>query len=85
MIKWDPYRKAVSLIDSHNTSEPFFLYLAYQSPHMDLELAPARYQVPFKVRTILQYQPRTSTMIRKYIKTVWEMICRPEGGQGQYP
>ena len=38
-------RKAVSLIETHETDKPLFLYLAYQSPHMDLALAPPKYQV----------------------------------------
>ena len=37
--------KASSIISRHNKSEPLFLYLAFQSPHMNLEQPPDQYHV----------------------------------------
>merc|ERR1711962_382084 len=37
-------RKAVDVIHKHNsTSNPLFLYLAYQAPHMDIQRPPSQY------------------------------------------
>ena len=37
--------KAASIIAQHNKSEPMFLYLAFQSPHMKVEKPPEKYLV----------------------------------------
>ena len=37
------HRKAVEVIENHNVTEPLFLYLAYQAPHMDLQKPPQKY------------------------------------------
>jgi len=36
-------RKAVNVIKDHNKSEPLFLYLAFQAPHMDIQEPPQQY------------------------------------------
>ena len=41
----DTPSKASSIISRHNKSEPLFLYLAFQSPHMNLEQPPDQYHV----------------------------------------
>ena len=41
----NPPSKASSIISRHNKSEPLFLYLAFQSPHMNLEQPPDQYHV----------------------------------------
>ena len=37
--------KAASLIRKHDKSQPLFLYLAFQTPHMDLMQPPKKYEV----------------------------------------
>jgi len=36
-------RKAVDIIKNHNAKKPMFLYLAYQTPHMNLQPPPEKY------------------------------------------
>lgn len=36
-------RKAVEVIENHNNSEPLFMYLAYQAPHMNIQKPPQKY------------------------------------------
>ena len=33
-------RKAVEVIESHPPEDPLFLYLAYQAPHMNIQVLP---------------------------------------------
>ena len=42
-------RKAVEVIEKHDTKEPLFLYLAYQAPHMMIQRPPAVYLDQYQV------------------------------------
>ena len=51
-------RKAVQVINKHNTSDPLFIYLAFQAPHMNIQQPSdhhlSRYSLPFRRAWLIQ-------------------------------
>ena len=42
-MQYFTYRTAVSRIESHNSSSPLFLYVAFQAPHWPIMEPPSQY------------------------------------------
>ncbi|XP_023342636.1 arylsulfatase B [Eurytemora carolleeae] len=45
-------RKAVSVIEAHNSSRPLFLYVPFQAPHAPIPTPPEKYRTLYKTRIL---------------------------------